>query len=89
VDSEIEVRPCFADGALAALDRGDLGQHDRCAAAAAMALASCDVIVLAQFSLSRAAAQVYAATGRPVIAAPDSALKRLRVLLGETFEQPA
>ncbi len=36
--------PRLAEGALAALDRGDAAGHDRLAAAAAMALADCDVI---------------------------------------------
>jgi Asp/Glu/hydantoin racemase len=77
-----EVVPCLAEGALAALRRGDGGAHDRLAAAAAVArLRDCEVIALAQFSLSRAAAAVTAATGRPVLTTPESAVRKLRRLL--------
>lgn len=73
--------PCLAEGALAALDRGDPAEHDRLAAAAAAALEECEVIALAQFSLARAAPAVAAATGRPVLTTPDSAVRKLRALL--------
>ena len=77
-----QVVPCLASAALAALERGDLAAHDAAAAEAAGALADCDVIALAQFSLARAAAAVHAATGRPVLTTPDSAVRKLRRLLG-------
>ena len=77
----VEVVPQHAPGALAALDRGDAAEHDRLAAEAAKALASCDVVALAQFSLARAADAVAAATGRPVFTTPDSAVRQLRRLL--------
>jgi hypothetical protein len=73
----------LAEGALAALDRGDAAAHDRAAVDAAMALRSCDVIALAQFSLARAARGVAAATGRRVLTTPDSAVSKLKRLLGE------
>jgi hypothetical protein len=72
------VRTALAEGALAALAAGDAAAHDRLAAEAAMTLAGCDVIVLAQFSLARAAAAVAEATGRPVLTTPDSAVRALR-----------
>jgi Asp/Glu/hydantoin racemase len=71
----------FADGALAALDRGDGAEHDRIAALAARDLADCDAIALAQFSLARSAAAVAEATGRPVLTTPGSAVRKLRRLL--------
>ncbi|QXM23825.1 aspartate/glutamate racemase family protein [Elioraea tepida] len=70
-----------APEALAALDAGDAEAHDRHAAAAAAALAGCEVVALAQVSLARAAAAIAAATGRPVLTTPDSAVLRLRSLL--------
>ncbi len=75
------VVPQLAEGALAALDRGDPAEHDRLAVAAAMELADCDVIALAQFSLARAADTIAKATGRPVLTTPDSAVRQLRRLL--------
>lgn len=72
---------CLAEGALDALDRGDASAHDRLAAAAAVRIKDCDVIALAQFSLARAADAVHAATGRPVLTTPDSAVRKLKRLL--------
>jgi Asp/Glu/Hydantoin racemase len=71
----------LASGALAALTRGDAAEHDRLAAEAARELEGCDVVALAQFSLSSAAARVGAATGRTVLTTPDSAVRKLRRLL--------
>jgi Asp/Glu/hydantoin racemase len=78
----VELVPCLAPGALAALDAGDAEAHDRLAAKAARDLRSCDVILLGQFSLARAATQVQAATGRPVVTTPGSAVRKLKALLG-------
>jgi Asp/Glu/hydantoin racemase len=69
-------------GALEALSAGDGETHDRLVAeAAARDLAGCDVIALAQFSLARAAPAVAAATGRPVLTTPDSAVEALKHLM--------
>ena len=78
----LTVTPKLADGALAALDRGDGAEHDRLAALAARDLAECDAIALAQFSLTRAAPAIAAAMGKPVLTTPDSAVRKLRRLLG-------
>ena len=75
------VETSLAAGALAALDAGDGAAHDRLAAEAAQTLAGCDVIVLAQFSLARAAGAVAAATGRPVLTTPDPSVLKLRAML--------
>jgi hypothetical protein len=74
--------PRLAEGALAALDAGDGARHDELAAAAARDLEGCDAIALAQFSLTRAAPLVAQASGRPVLTTPDSAVRKLRRLLG-------
>jgi Asp/Glu/hydantoin racemase len=73
--------PRLAEGALDALNRGDAEAHDRLAAEAARDLADCDAIALAQFSLARAAPLVTAATGKPVLTTPDSAVRALRARL--------
>ena len=77
----VEVKCKLAEGALAALDRGDFAEHDRLATEAAKDLADCDVIALAQFSLARVAPLVAATTGKPVLTTPDSAIRKLRRLL--------
>jgi aspartate/glutamate racemase len=75
------VRTALAHGALAALDAGNSGEHDRLAAEAAASLEGCDVIALAQFSLARAADAVARATGLPVLSTPASAVRKLKALL--------
>lgn len=77
----VTVVPCLADGALAALDRGDPAAHDRAAAHAARALRDCDVVVLGQFSLARAASAVAEAIGKTVLTTPDSAIRKLQRIL--------
>jgi Asp/Glu/hydantoin racemase len=78
----VEVVTCLAEGALAALDAGDMATHDRLAAEASVALKGCDVVLLGQFSLARAAGAVAQATGRPVVTTPGSAVAKLKRLLG-------
>jgi aspartate/glutamate racemase len=75
----VAVLPALAEGALAALDRGDTTEHDRRVAAAARVVADqgCDVVVLAQFSLARAAPAVREAVGLPVLTTPGSAVRAL------------
>jgi Asp/Glu/hydantoin racemase len=77
----VTVVPKLAEGALAALDRGDAAEHDRLAAEAARALADCDAIALGQFSLARAAPLVAQVTGKPVLTTPESAVRKLKALL--------
>ena len=79
--ADVRVVPKLAEGALSALDRGDSDAHDRLAAEAARDLAGCDAVALAQFSLARAAPAAAAATGRPVLTTPDSAVRKLRRML--------
>jgi hypothetical protein len=73
--------PCLVEGAMAALNAGDVARHDHLAGEAAKALAHCDAIALAQFSLARAADAVARASGRPVLTTPHSAVRKLRSLL--------
>jgi Asp/Glu/Hydantoin racemase len=79
----VRVKTCMVDGALAALDRGDVETHDRLVADAAGAVKDCDIIALAQFSLARSAPLVARATGKRVLTTPDSAVRKLRALLQE------
>ena len=81
VAPEATLVPCLAESALVALNAGDLAGHNAAAAKAALALEGCDVIALAQFSLSQAAEAVVAATGKTVLTTPDSAVRKLRRLL--------
>jgi hypothetical protein len=77
----LTVVPCLAEGALAALDRGDVAGHDAAAVAASARVADCPVIALSQFSLARTAAAIASATGKTVLTTPDSAVRKLQRLL--------
>jgi Asp/Glu/hydantoin racemase len=78
----VEIVPKLAIGAMAALDRGDRAEHDRLVAEASRDLRDCDLIALAQYSMAPAAELVAEASGRPVLTTPDSAVLKLKRLLG-------
>ena len=80
--ASVELVPKLAEGALAALDRGDRAEHDRLVAEASKDLRDCDVIALAQYSMAPAAEQVAQATGKSVLTTPDSAVMKLKAMLG-------
>jgi hypothetical protein len=79
--ADVQVVPKLAEGALAALDRGDRATHDRLIVEASRDLRDCDVIALAQFSIAATAPLVAEATRRPVVTTPDSAVDKLMTLL--------
>ncbi|WP_454633995.1 aspartate/glutamate racemase family protein [Bradyrhizobium cenepequi] len=80
--TSVELVPKLAEGALAALDRGDRAEHDHLVVDASKDLRDCDVIALAQYSMAPAASAVEQAWGRPVLTTPDSAVLKLKELLG-------
>lgn len=82
--ASVDIVPKLADGALAALDRGDRATHDRLIVEASRGLRDCDVIALAQFSIASTAPLVAEATGKPVVTTPDSAVAKLKKLLKVT-----
>jgi Asp/Glu/hydantoin racemase len=79
--AHLTVVPQFAEGALLALDQGNIELHDALAAKAAENLMDCDVIALAQFSLARAQHAVAQQTGKSVLTTPDCAVRALRSML--------
>ena len=80
--STVEVVPKLVAGAMAALDRGDRAEHDRLVVEASRDLRDCDLIALAQYSMAPAAALVEKASRLPVLTTPDSAVLKLKQLLG-------
>ena len=80
--TSVEIVPKLVEGALAALDRGDRTEHDRLVVEASRDLRDCDLIALAQYSMAPAAELVAKATGRPVLTTPDSAVMKVKQLLG-------
>jgi len=79
--TSVQIVPKLAEGALAALDRGDRATHDRLIGESSRDLRDCDVIALAQFSIAATAPLVAEVTGRPVVTTPDSAVEKLMRLL--------
>lgn len=68
-------------GAIEALRGGDSETHNRLVAEGIAGLASCDAILLAHFSTSRAGAACRALTSKPILSSPDAAVRQLRRLL--------
>ncbi len=73
------LKTALAGEALDALFAGDRDGHDQAAAQAAAAeFSDCDVIALAQFSLSPAASLIAERTGKPVLTTPDTSVLKLK-----------
>lgn len=75
------VHTVLADGALQALKAGDGARHDALVAEAARRLGDVQVVILAQFSMARAADMVRHVISAPVLTTPDCAVHALRALL--------
>ncbi|MBL8655174.1 MAG: arylsulfatase [Alphaproteobacteria bacterium] len=75
----LQLEAHLVEGALQALESGDGAAHDRAIATVATALPPVDAIVLGQFSMARAAANVAHAH---VYTTPDAAVAELKTLVG-------
>lgn len=75
---DADVKPILVEGAFDALLAGDTAEHDRLVLATAEAQKDCNVLALAQFSLSRVAPLLEARLGKPVFSTPSSAVRELR-----------
>lgn len=76
----VEVITDMAEGAMEALNSGQIERHDEIVTASALRLAGrgCDVIALAQFSMARAQDAVRRVVQIPVLTTPGSAVASLR-----------
>lgn len=76
----LDVRCALALGALDALNRGDVEQHDALIVEQArqLAAAGCNTIALAQFSMARALGPCEEASGKPVLTTVHSAVLELK-----------
>ena len=72
----------FVPGAFEAMGAGRAEEHDDLVAEAAADLGDQDVLMLAQFSMARAAERTRGRVTMPVLSSPDSAVRRLRSMLG-------
>ena len=72
----------FVADALDALQSGDTATHDRLIADSASKREGFDAVMLAQFSMSRAADAAQAACPVPVLSSPDAAVAKMQRCLG-------
>ncbi|MGE0556824.1 MAG: arylsulfatase [Burkholderiales bacterium] len=78
---KVELVPYVVDHAFDALAGGDAAKHDALVAAKAKEIRDCDVIVLAQFTLSRAVPAVAAVSSIPIFNSPGAAVAKLKTML--------
>ena len=76
--ARISIRTATVADAMNALQLGDAERHDRLVAEASAAFDSCDVLMLAQFSMARAAHRLPRRSGQRVLTSPQSAVARLK-----------
>jgi Asp/Glu/hydantoin racemase len=77
----IEIVPRLSDGAFERLIAGDTAQHDRMLTESLTQLGKeVDVIVLAQASMARVAAQFNGQGGPPILSSPELGIRRIRDL---------
>ena len=74
----IELRSVFVPEAMQDLAGGRAGEHHRKVAEAARQLATCDVVMLAQFSMADALPLVQQQLSCPVLSSPDCAVLALK-----------
>jgi Asp/Glu/hydantoin racemase len=78
---KVELVPYVVEGAFDALSGGDAATHDALVAERAREIKGCDVIVLAQFTLSRAVPAVAAVSRIPIFNSPGAAVAKMRAML--------
>ncbi len=81
--TDVNLEMKLAEGAMAALNAGDVATHDKLVVEAARDLVKrgAKVIALAQYSMAHCKPMVEAACGVPVLTTPDSAIEKLKRLL--------
>lgn len=81
--TDVNLEMKLAEGAMDALNAGDVATHDKLVVDAARSLVKqgAKVIALAQYSMAHCKPMVEAACGVPVLTTPDSAIEKLKRLL--------
>jgi len=78
-----ELVPIIAKGAIEALRDGRPEEHDKIVAKAIDSAPDTDVVLMGQFTMSRAAAVISHNARRPVLTTPGSAVRKIRSLLAK------
>lgn len=76
----VALSPIFVPDAMSLLQGGDRAGHDRLVVEASAAAGDCDAVLLGQFSMGPTRPLVERRTGRPVLDAPEAAVRKLRAL---------
>jgi len=76
----VELSPIYVPEAMGLLQGGDRASHDRLVVEASGDVRDCDAILLGQFSMGPTRPLVERRTGRPVLDAPEAAVRKLRAL---------
>ena len=84
--SQARLRSIHAGGALEALRAGDADAHNQLIAQAAQEIGTADAILLAHFSMARAAHSVRSMTDIPVLSSPETAIRKLQAALTQRPE---
>jgi hypothetical protein len=79
--SDARLTTHFAEGAREALEAGDAETHNRLIAETVARNAEADVYLLAHFSMAPAAPACRAVTERPVLTAPEAAVRKMKTLV--------
>jgi hypothetical protein len=74
----LALKPVYVPEAMGLLQSGDREAHDRLVVEAAAGAKDCDAILLGQFSMGPTRPLVEQRTGRPVLDAPEAAVRKLR-----------
>ncbi|MGD8810838.1 MAG: aspartate/glutamate racemase family protein [Gammaproteobacteria bacterium] len=74
----VTLNPIYVPDAMALLQGGDRDAHDRLVVEAAAGADDCDAILLGQFSMGPTRPLVEKRAGKPVLDAPDAAVRKLR-----------
>lgn len=88
-NSKIQISTLTVPSALKALHAGQVEEHDRLIALAAEEIGNCDALILGQFSMASAAANIPQRAGRRVLTSPTSAVMQLKRVLSEKAVEPA
>ena len=78
----VKIFPHVIEGAFDALASGNGELHDELVSEQAAKINNCDVMILSQFTLSRATNVVSNLVDVPVLNSPSSAIKKLRKMIG-------
>lgn len=79
-----KVQGIFVEDAMRALKEGDGARHDALIARAVSGLREVDAVLLAQFSMARAASAAAPLSPAPLLTSPESAVARLRSLVEDS-----